>query len=331
LFFAAQPGTPQWISSARLEAFVSEWATSDWLLKGRDPRGTRLVPRKDARFLTDLDEFTPKELENEPYYQDFLRSHGLGWCVGTAIHSPSGDTLVFSIERRYDRGPVEMQRVTRLDRLRPHLARAALFSARQGLKRARATVQILSDIGLPAAVLARGGRMVAANTRLENMRPQLRFLAHDRLSFGDRHVRAMFDAALAELTSTAGATVKSLAVPAVDDNPAAVAHLLPVKRTAHDLFQRAEAVLIVTPLLMQEAPAADLLSGLFDLTPREARVARALTEGKSIADLSQSLGLSRETLRSQLKSVFAKTGTARQSELVSLLAGASLVRRNGGE
>ncbi|NJL08424.1 MAG: helix-turn-helix transcriptional regulator, partial [Methylacidiphilales bacterium] len=62
-----------------------------------------------------------------------------------------------------------------------------------------------------------------------------------------------------------------------------------------------------------------------DLTPAEARVARALIEGQSVTDFARTVGLSPETTRTQLKSVFAKTGTRRQIELVALLAGKGLL------
>jgi DNA-binding CsgD family transcriptional regulator len=39
--------------------------------------------------------------------------------------------------------------------------------------------------------------------------------------------------------------------------------------------------------------------------------------------MAASYGLSRETVRTQLKSVMAKTGTSRQAELALLLSGAS--------
>ena len=67
----------------------------------------------------------------------------------------------------------------------------------------------------------------------------------------------------------------------------------------------------------------DLLHGLFDLTPAEGNLAQQLVTGETLTSLADKLDLSQETLRSQLKSIFAKTGTHRQSMLVRLLAGIS--------
>ena len=61
-------------------------------------------------------------------------------------------------------------------------------------------------------------------------------------------------------------------------------------------------------------------SELFDLSPREAEVAEALLAGHSLESLCALLGISRNTAKAHLQSIFRKTGTNRQSELVHLLS-----------
>jgi DNA-binding CsgD family transcriptional regulator len=63
-----------------------------------------------------------------------------------------------------------------------------------------------------------------------------------------------------------------------------------------------------------------LLEALFDLTPAEAGVASLLVEGKSVDEIAGARGVMQNTIRMQLKLIFAKTGTRRQAELVKLLA-----------
>ena len=86
------------------------------------------------------------------------------------------------------------------------------------------------------------------------------------------------------------------------------------------------SILVVTPLGASQTLPHDLLNGLFDLSPSEIRAANGLLEGKTIDDLAGQFALSRETIRSQVKAVFAKTGTTRQSELIALLANVRLPR-----
>lgn len=70
----------------------------------------------------------------------------------------------------------------------------------------------------------------------------------------------------------------------------------------------------------------DLLRSLYGLTPAEARFVVQLLQGHTVEQAASELGVSTHTARSHLRSVFAKTGTSRQSELVRLLLGAAQVR-----
>lgn len=77
--------------------------------------------------------------------------------------------------------------------------------------------------------------------------------------------------------------------------------------------------------------AAPDLEKLFDLSPAEARLAQLLADGLSMEEAALQLGVSRNTVRSQLQAVFAKTGTNRQGDLVRLLlsSAATLAQRGG--
>jgi DNA-binding NarL/FixJ family response regulator len=57
-------------------------------------------------------------------------------------------------------------------------------------------------------------------------------------------------------------------------------------------------------------------------TPTEARVAKALTLGKTLAQIAEEFAISRTTVAFHLRNIFEKTGTGRQAELVSLVLSA---------
>ena len=61
------------------------------------------------------------------------------------------------------------------------------------------------------------------------------------------------------------------------------------------------------------------LETLFSVTPTEARLAARLSDGLSLEDAAESLGMSTSTARVHLKHIFSKTGTSRQAELVRLV------------
>jgi DNA-binding CsgD family transcriptional regulator len=62
-----------------------------------------------------------------------------------------------------------------------------------------------------------------------------------------------------------------------------------------------------------------LLSGIYSLTAAEARLAVRLASGASLTEVAETLGVTQNTVRSQLRAIFQKTATSRQSELVVLM------------
>jgi DNA-binding CsgD family transcriptional regulator len=63
-------------------------------------------------------------------------------------------------------------------------------------------------------------------------------------------------------------------------------------------------------------PQTAFLKNRFGLTPAEARLVLRLMAGDSLRAAANALGIQYETVRTHLKSIFQKTGTCRQAELV---------------
>lgn len=319
VLFAADERAQRWTATPALAPVMADFVAGGW--QGRNSRTIQALSRPHPGFVSDLDLLSPAQLARDPLYEEFLRPRGLGWCVGTAVPSPSRDLLVFSIERRLETGPMPAPAVAAMDPLRPHLARAALMSARLQLEQATGTTATLEALGLPAAVLREDGRVLATNALFNRETDRVLAPAHGRVSLADPAAAALLQDAIAQATHPRAPGVRSIPVAGGAGQPPLIAHLLPVRRQAHDIFARATTVLVLTPVIAARAFSTDLLQGLFDLTPAEARVARAIASGETLESLAATSGLSRETARSQLKLVFAKTGTRRQADLVALLTG----------
>jgi DNA-binding CsgD family transcriptional regulator len=235
--------------------------------------------------------------------------------------------LIFTWHKHFSRGPVGRESVALLDLLRPHLARAGLMASRLGLERAKAATETLGCLGLPAVVLSPRHSMLAANNLLEALMPSIvEERATGRLHLVDKKADQLFAEALshaahgvADKQSASKASVFSLPIPAKDEQPAMVVHVVPIRRTARDIFTSAASIVIITPVCQPDVPAANVIQGLFDLTPAEARVARLIAGGETVNKIAAESKLSEGTIRNQLKSVFAKTGVSRQGDLISLL------------
>lgn len=79
------------------------------------------------------------------------------------------------------------------------------------------------------------------------------------------------------------------------------------------------AVLFVSDPERSDQIVDHMLGNLFGLTEAEVRLVTRLLAGSTLTDAAETLGLSRNTVHSQLASIFRKTGTRKQSELVKLV------------
>jgi DNA-binding CsgD family transcriptional regulator len=280
----------------------------------------RLLEADHAGFLSNDDLFSPAEWELEPLRNEWGRRWGYNSAAATAISVPSGDFLVVQMQRREQDPPFNAADIVTLDSFRPHLARAGLLTARWRMQRLTAATEALSLIGLPAAVVDRNGRALAANALIENMTDHVRWLARERLALVDRQANALLLQALSSLFDPKASTVQSIAS-RPGAGAAAVIHVVPTAGQARDIFDGGLAVLAITPVATPDAPDGALVRALFDLSATEARVARSLTQGRTVDQIAIASGVSRETIRTQLKSIMAKTGTRRQAEMTALLAG----------
>ena len=289
----------------------------------RNPRAMAMLARNHPGFVTDQDVVSPDIIDSHPMYLQGLRPTGYGWGAGTFVPLVTGDTLIFSIEKLYANGPVTPEEVAQLDLLRPHLARTALTSARISFERMSAALGSLAEIGLPAFAVDDSCQQLAENSLMAELRPYLIQGAFNSIGFVDRKANELFRSAVLAIDDHRPGHSRSFAVEGSEGEPPAVLHVLPIRKNAHDIFGRASAVIVGNLPSPVRHPNADLLNNIFDLTPAQSRVARLLLTGKSLQQAASELRLSRETVKSHLKIIFAKTGTHRQAELLKLLSSIS--------
>ena len=128
----------------------------------------------------------------------------------------SGDTVIFTFDRRFDDGPHDVAMRDAANSMRPHLARAGLLAARLGLERAQTMVATLAAIGLPAAVLTASGRVLAANQLMQDLTSVFLMAAHDGLGITDAAAHALLQQSL-EGHDRRNPVVRSIPVMANDD------------------------------------------------------------------------------------------------------------------
>ncbi len=329
--FAVRDKVMSWITSANMTETFTDYVSQGYF--ARCGRKVCLFTSNQPTFLAEYDYWTPEQLESNEIYRDFFRPRGLGWSACTGLALPTQDNIVLTVERNYERGPVEREKIEALNALRPHLARSALIAVRLSLRSAHGASDTLATMGLPALVLDADGAVLQANDLMAALQDQLHWRANNRIALADVQANALLWAALPALDAASPADTQNLSKQAPihsfvlrgkDGLAANVAHILPIRRSAHDIFASAHALLVVTPLTARKAPPVELLRSLFDLTVAEARVARGLAGGESLDDIAASGGVARNTVRTQLQQVLEKTGCTRQAQVTALLSNIAL-------
>jgi hypothetical protein len=199
LLFAANSQRTAWIGSSFAAPLYADFIKEGFA----NPRPQRAIARNHAEFIGEHELFTLEEMDRDPAYA-YLRRKGGGWCTGTVVQAPSGDIVVFSWERQFNHGPFRAETNAALDPLRPHLARAALISGRLGLERTRAAAEALGLIGLPAVILSRTHRLLAANKLLEELIPLVVVDRQSRIGLADSRADAMLGQSLLRLHNHTG-------------------------------------------------------------------------------------------------------------------------------
>lgn len=308
-----------YIATRNAEKSMRELVSTDWRFKNNRPAlGMKF---NTPRFGTTYDLMSKADLERDEFRHGFLIPRGLDEELGTVILAPDGKAVVISLVRAHGAARYKRETVDVFTRLRPHLARSIMLATRAGLRQSEITAQVLSALGVPAVILTGGGAVVAANEAFPFDTVYFTTDARNRLtplvSASDRLLKDAITDSLMERASTP----KSFPIFGLEEAQPYIADLLPMPGDAQDLFSRARFVLILTKLATPTPPPVSVLRALYDLTPTEAEVARALAYGETVGAISGERERSRETIRAQLKTIFDKTGTSRQTELVSLLLG----------
>jgi DNA-binding CsgD family transcriptional regulator len=267
-------------------------------------------------FLVDHDVWTDEEMRRDAYYQEFLRPRGVFFHAKARLCSEAGERVSLTLKRRFRLGPYEPADIAALDCLLPDLHTAFRIARRVLDAEASGMARVLHDRGDPVFELDSWGRVLrvhgADDEHLGIVVRERRIVASDRLA------QAALDGAVA----VAVRTPQQPAVIAITNERGErrFLHVVPVTGLARDVFLATAAVVVVIePGRPRLASLAGAIRQALGLTQREAQIAMLLAEGLSLPAIAERLHLGLGTLRNHLKSIFAKTGTRRQGELVALL------------
>jgi len=98
--------------------------------------------------------------------------------------------------------------------------------------------------------------------------------------------------------------------------PPLIAQIIPINPARVPGSSRVVAVLYIWNPVGRSDRVGNVLARLYGFTQAEAHLVQMLCRGIELSHAAEQLGISRNTARNRLQSVFAKTGTRRQNELM---------------
>jgi DNA-binding CsgD family transcriptional regulator len=269
-----------------------------------------------------------RELIKTAFYNDYTRpldiDHGMGLCLWT---NNSGQMTSISLNRSHRAGVFSMKELECVKFLLPHFRSAYAIMRRLSWLETRAATFATAIDRLHVGLLlvdSEGSceyRNQAADLALSSRRG-VWLSAGDYLRCADPQTQARL------LEAVALAAAGKLPAPRrifIRDPQGELSYVFTVAMLRGELSRLCAQRALCASIFIHypsapEQNAAEILQQAFVLTPAETRLAILVVDGTTIANCAEVLGVGMTTIRTQLRSLFAKTHTRRQAELALALS-----------
>ena len=311
----------------RLRSYQSHWAAVDpWAYSPKQRRLATGAIRVGDELIDHA------ELTRTAFYADFGPHYDLVRIIGGVLEAGPGGTSVVSVARGEPGRPFGVAESALLAALLPHLPRALRLHRRLSrAERVGADLATVIETSSRAVLLVDGGGTVThCNTAGARLTLRREGLAVDNGEL--RTARPADTTRLRELLADAMRTsrgdgfgaggVITVGRPSGGRPLAVLVCPASQQMTSPMTGGTAAAIVFINDPEQVVIPHEPDLQALFGLTPAEARLTRLLAQGASLGEAADLLGVREATVRSRLKSVFLKTGTHRQAELIGVVLNA---------
>ncbi len=291
------------------------WQRDIWVERAVQRIGmSRVGSSKD--FVDDM------EFQETEFYRDWCRHLDVFYVVGAVFPAGPGKLGVVGIHRPRSAGSYDEEDKYLVSRFLPHLQRALRIRdqlARAAVQRS-VSIDTLDRCDTAVLLVAADGLIVYANRHAEALLTDGNAICqrNGRLAA----TRDSEDGRLSVLIREASnmTRIRSsdgiMALRRANQQPLSVL-VAPFRMESPGHPASGAIVFVRDP--NRSVSALVHLRALFHFTPTEARIAQALANGKSIAEIASAHRANIQTVRKQLKVIFAKTGTNRQAQCVSLI------------
>ncbi|WP_334381525.1 helix-turn-helix transcriptional regulator [Bradyrhizobium sp. AZCC 1577] len=264
------------------------------------------------------------------FYRQWAEPQGLVDFLSAVLDRTVISSAIFGVFRHKRNGMVDDYARRQMRLIAPHIRRAVLIGRLFEFKAAELAtfVDALDGLGAGMYLVDAAGRLIHANAAGNAILGTSDILSSvgGRLAANDAQVdRALRDVFAAAGQGDAALGNKGIAVPLIgSDGERYVAHALPLTSGARrraGVVHTAAAALFVRKAALAVSSAPQAIGSAFKLTPTELRVLLAIVEVGGIPEVAIAFGVADTTIRTHVSRLFEKTGTARQADLVKLVAG----------
>jgi DNA-binding CsgD family transcriptional regulator len=311
-------------------AYIQQYASID-------PRMAAVLQVDPGKWLHCHEMFDEDFVARDPFYQEFLIPIGRRYVSGCKLVDDQDVCVIFSVLRGVGENPLGAPEISFLDRLIAHLTRAVRMQIQNYTFSTKALIghALVNKLRQPVMLLTTDSSVVLANEAAKRLlsSTSLVGVAEGKLRLPPGY-QTQFQEECARLEGLARgvneipdeiSTYRSMVVASSrgaghEDETLYAFFTLLVPPKVHGVFGLRPLVLLFFYHPESAPPIdSDLLGVVFNLTPAEGRASRLLAEGLSPKEISSRLGIQYDTVRKQLQSIYRKTATNRQSELMRLM------------
>jgi DNA-binding CsgD family transcriptional regulator/PAS domain-containing protein len=270
-----------------------------------------------------------REPLNSDFYVKWVRPLGFLDVIGVLVLKSGKRVAWFSVARSDIQARFEESDLRQIEALSPHICRALLISDALDLQSIVATrlAETVDHLSTGIVLTEDRGRITYMNSSAEAILKDGNALKSrdGRLVATRSDSRDALSRALeSSLAGKAPATSGQYAVPLPDEEGSGlIANVLPLQwrdgRNPLQSLPGAAAVIIQDPS-EGAAPPMEAVGLLYGLTTAERNVLEHVADSRSPQETADRLGVSVNTVKTHLQKIFAKTNTARQADLVRLVA-----------
>jgi DNA-binding CsgD family transcriptional regulator len=297
---------------------------------GFDPSTTAHVLAEIEQPICFGDFMTYEELLETRIYKEWARPQGLVDFMSVVLDRSGTGAAICGVFRSEREGICDDDMRWRMRQLAPHIRRAVLVGRAIELKTTEAASfgAVLDGLSAGMFLVDSAGRIVHANASGHAMLSEADALrvARGRLIATDlAAARALNEIFAAAGEGDAALGNRGIAVPLPGrDGVCYAAHVLPLtsglRRRAAASHAAAAAVFVRKADIALPSPP-EAMARHYGLTPTELRVLLAIVQIGGVPETAEALGIGESTVKTHLHRLFGKTGTARQADLVRLVAG----------